>query len=256
MRHLVLRGLGTRSSSLSTGRQGEAMASGMALWVEENLPSFIWLPFLFSYCILSRTLVVAVFHLPKGKAIGLNVLLAALKVCPQSPAVMSPPCSSCNHGPQAGMGSFLHEALLALWTKKIPPAWLTAHVLSPVQFFKIPWTVACQAPLSMARILEGVAISYFRGSSQPRDWSCISCISCFGGGFLTIELPGKPHLPLIFLFFFLVAHVVPISHPKYPVKLRTIPDSNSVSSTQNIAWHIVSSLPTFVEWIKEITCDW
>ena len=36
-----------------------------------------------------------------------------------------------------------------------------------------PWTVACQAPLSMgilqARILEWVAISFSRGSSQPRN---------------------------------------------------------------------------------------
>ena len=32
-----------------------------------------------------------------------------------------------------------------------------------------PWTVACQAPLSMARILEWVAISFSRGSSQPRS---------------------------------------------------------------------------------------
>ena len=35
--------------------------------------------------------------------------------------------------------------------------------------FVTPWTVALQTPLSMgfsqARILEGVAISYFRGSS-------------------------------------------------------------------------------------------
>ena len=36
-----------------------------------------------------------------------------------------------------------------------------------------PWTVALQAPLSMgipqARILEWVAISFSRGSSQPRN---------------------------------------------------------------------------------------
>ena len=30
------------------------------------------------------------------------------------------------------------------------------------------------------RILEWVAISYSRGSSQPRDWTCVSCISCTG----------------------------------------------------------------------------
>ena len=31
-----------------------------------------------------------------------------------------------------------------------------------------------------ARILEWVAISYSKGYSQPRDWICISCISCIG----------------------------------------------------------------------------
>ena len=31
--------------------------------------------------------------------------------------------------------------------------------------------------ISQARILEWVAISFFRGSSQPRDWTLISCIS-------------------------------------------------------------------------------
>ena len=32
--------------------------------------------------------------------------------------------------------------------------------------------------ISQARILEWVAISYSRGSSQPRDQTCISCVSC------------------------------------------------------------------------------
>ena len=38
--------------------------------------------------------------------------------------------------------------------------------------------VACQAPLSMGfcRILEWIAISLSRGSSQTRDWTHISCI--------------------------------------------------------------------------------
>ena len=48
-----------------------------------------------------------------------------------------------------------------------------ASLLSPVQLFATPWTVACQAPLSMgilqARILEWFAISSSRGSSQLRD---------------------------------------------------------------------------------------
>ena len=47
-----------------------------------------------------------------------------------------------------------------------------------------PWTVAHQAPLSMrvsqARILDWVAISFSRGSSQPRDQTPVSYISCTG----------------------------------------------------------------------------
>ena len=45
--------------------------------------------------------------------------------------------------------------------------------------FVTGWTVAHQVPLSMghsqARILEWVAISLFRGSCQPRDWTRVSC---------------------------------------------------------------------------------
>ena len=48
---------------------------------------------------------------------------------------------------------------------------------------------------SQARILEWVAISFSRASSQHRDRnhvSCISCIFCIGSRFLTAESPGKP----------------------------------------------------------------
>ena len=44
-----------------------------------------------------------------------------------------------------------------------------------------------------ARILEWVAISYSRGSSQSRDQTHISCISCIGRRiFFTTVPPGKP----------------------------------------------------------------
>ena len=43
------------------------------------------------------------------------------------------------------------------------------------------------------RIPEWVAISYYRGSSWPRDRTCISCVSCIGrSGFFTTVPPGKP----------------------------------------------------------------
>ena len=43
-----------------------------------------------------------------------------------------------------------------------------------------------------ARTLEWVAISFSRGSSWPRDQTCISWFSCTAGGFFTTEPPGKP----------------------------------------------------------------
>ena len=62
-----------------------------------------------------------------------------------------------------------------------------AELLGHIQLFATPRTVALQAPLSVgilqARILEWVAMSSSRGSSQPRDQTQISGIA---GGFLTI----------------------------------------------------------------------
>ena len=43
--------------------------------------------------------------------------------------------------------------------------------------------------ICQAKILEWVLISFSRGSSQPRDWTRVSCIV---GGFFTAEPPGKP----------------------------------------------------------------
>ena len=60
-------------------------------------------------------------------------------------------------------------------------------VHSCIWLFATPWTIACQAPLSLgilqARILEWVAIPFSRGSSQPRDRTQVSCIA---DGFFTI----------------------------------------------------------------------
>ena len=41
-----------------------------------------------------------------------------------------------------------------------------------------------------ARILEWVAMASSRGTSQPRDHTCITWDSCTAGGFFTTEPPG------------------------------------------------------------------
>ena len=53
-------------------------------------------------------------------------------------------------------------------------------VLSRVQLFVTPLTVACQTPLFIGfsrQELEWVAFSFSGGSSQPRDGTHISCIN-------------------------------------------------------------------------------
>ena len=70
------------------------------------------------------------------------------------------------------------------------------YVLSHIWFFEI--LLDC-SPLDssvhgmfQARIQEWVAISSSRGSSQPRDETHISCVSCIAGRFFTVEPSGKP----------------------------------------------------------------
>ena len=47
-----------------------------------------------------------------------------------------------------------------------------------------------------ARILQRVAVSYPRGSSQPRDRTHVSCISCIGRWILYHQHPLGSHFPL------------------------------------------------------------
>ena len=69
---------------------------------------------------------------------------------------------------------------------------------SGVRLFATPWTVRSQPGsfvhgIFWARILEWVAISPSRASSQPRDRTHVFCISCLTGKFFTAESPGKPN---------------------------------------------------------------
>ena len=92
---------------------------------------------------------------------------------------------------------------------KIPKSNLNFHVIkkvcvhacvlsrfSHVRHFATLGMVARQSPLPMgflwARTLEWVAMPSSRGSSQPRDQTRVSCVSCIAGGFFTTEPPGKP----------------------------------------------------------------
>ena len=76
-------------------------------------------------------------------------------------------------------------------------SWLWGKNMQAAQIFASPWTVALPGSFSVhglfqARILEWVAISFYRGSSCPRDQTRVSCASCIAGRFFTAEPLGKP----------------------------------------------------------------
>ena len=77
---------------------------------------------------------------------------------------------------KAGLGRQLQ-----LHYKEVKGVWSEVRWLSRVPLFATPWTMAYQALPSMGRVLEWVAISLSRGSSQPRDRSRVSRIAgrCF-----------------------------------------------------------------------------
>ena len=66
------------------------------------------------------------------------------------------------------------------------------HVLSHVQLFVTSWTVAHHASLSMEFSRQGgAAISYSRESSQPKDRTHVSWVSCIGRWILYYWVTGE-----------------------------------------------------------------
>ena len=95
------------------------------------------------------------------------------------------PCPRDSPGKNTGVGChFLLQCMKVKSESEVAQSCLT--LLDPMD---------CSLPGSsfhgifQARVLEWVAFSFSRGSSQPRDRTHASCIA---GGFFTAEPPGKP----------------------------------------------------------------
>ena len=77
--------------------------------------------------------------------------------------------------------------------------------------------------ISQARILEWVAIPFSRESSPPRDWNCISCVSCIGRHILYHCATWEALLTLQLYFFKkIIFNITSIFHllltlPGFPV---------------------------------------
>ena len=78
-----------------------------------------------------------------------------------------------------------------------------AQSLSSVWLFAALWTVAHQVPLSMGFFRQeywsGLPFSFSRDSSWPKDWTCISCVSCIGRWILYHCATWKAPLPYLIL---------------------------------------------------------
>ena len=74
---------------------------------------------------------------------------------------------------------------------------------------------------SQARILEWVAISSSRGSSQPRDQTFVSCVSCTAGGYFTSR---KPRSLLVICFIHSTVYI----HPNLSIYPPPLPPGNHV----------------------------
>ena len=67
--------------------------------------------------------------------------------------------------------------------------------LSHVQIFVTPWTIACQAPLSIGFHRQDYWSGFpFHppGIFPTRDRTCVSYVSCIADRFFTAEPPGRP----------------------------------------------------------------
>ena len=77
---------------------------------------------------------------------------------------------------------------------------LSLSVVSDSLRLRFLHTLDCSLPdfsvheIFQARILEWVAISLSRGSSWPRDRTCISCVSCTAGRFFTRQVIRKSYI--------------------------------------------------------------
>ena len=98
----------------------------------------------------------------------------------------------CNH-------QWLRLSICKIGIMIAPIHWVIMRIclLSCVSRVQIFVTMDCSPPgssvhrIPQARILECVAMPSSRGSSQPRDQTCISWGSCITGRFYTVEPPGK-----------------------------------------------------------------
>ena len=119
------------------------------------------------------------------------------------------------------------------------------------QTFVIPWTptlvipqtVAHQALLSIlqARILDWVGSSSSMGSSQPRDGTYNSCVSCNGRQRSNTPPPGKPLDSVACMLLFSVCSVMSDFLQPHGCSMQSFP----------VLHHLLELAQTHVHWVGD-----
>ena len=108
-----------------------------------------------------------------------------------------------------GVWGRMHRCICMAEPLCCPPATATTLVISSARVFSVTSVASASLPpyglrppgssvgeILQARILEWVAMPSFRGSSQPRDQTCVSCTSGFFILWLTWEAPLISYTPI------------------------------------------------------------
>ena len=148
----------------------------------------------------------------------------------------------------------------------IPAFRMHTHVLcamlssSVMSSSATPWTLAHQAPLSMAilqaRILESVAMPSSRGSSQPRDQAHNFYVFCTGQvGFLPLAPPGKLMLLISIInqqmtfFQYLWRHCNNLIYSVYK-RMYICLEQFTIKMILNYVWQILNYGPVYSSFLR------
>ena len=110
----------------------------------------------------------------------------------------------------------IREAQFLLYKEEMYSKCSVLGCFSRVRLFVTPWTVARQREhgIFKIRILKQVVMPSSRGSSWPKDWTCISWIA---DGFFNTEPLGKLANQL-----YVYTYPFPLASPSHPLPHHTI----------------------------------
>ena len=108
--------------------------------------------------------------------------------------------------------------------------------------------------LSQARILEWVAISFSRGSSWPRDWTCVSWIA---GRFLTIwaTREATPKAVCQFQGWILQALQPPSSHTSEILTDAMLRIPSHMEMISKVLWTRTQASTNSQTWVSHFGCS-